>query len=212
MQLGDILLLRRGSQISTNAGTAQKGGDGGNINLNSQFIVAVPQENSDITANAYTGAGGNIQINSSAIFGIQSRPQLTDLSSITASSTLGVAGAVNISTLNTDALQNSLTQLPENIIDTNALIANSCIVRGKNQSAGTFLITGNGGLPQRPGDASVSLYPTRTIRSVPSVGKTAKSATSTSDRRAQKISTPIVEPQGVYRLANGHLVLSRECP
>ena len=212
LQLGDILLLRRGSQISTNAGTAQKGGDGGNINLNSKFIVAVPQENSNITANAYTGTGGNIQINSSAIFGIQSRPQLTDLSSITASSTLGVAGAVNVNTLNTDALQNSLTQLPSNIIDTNALLANSCIVRRKNKSAGTFLITGNGGLPQRPGDAVVSSYPTGTIRSVPSVGKTTKSATSTSDRRVQKISTPIVEPQGVYRLANGHLVLSRECP
>ncbi len=212
LQLGDILLLRRGSQISTNAGTALKGGDGGNININSQFIVAVPEENSDITANAYTGTGGNIQINSNAIFGIQSRPQLTDLSSITASSTLGVAGAVNISTLNTDALQNSLIQLPSNIIDTNALLANSCIVRGKNQSAGTFLITGNGGLPQRPGDAVVSSYPTGTVRSVASVGDPTKSATSKRDRRVQKVSTPILEPQGVYRLANGHLVLSRECP
>ncbi len=208
--LGDILLLRRGSQISTNAGTALKGGDGGNINLNSKFIVAFPEENSNITANAYTGTGGNIQINSNAIKGIQSRPQLTDLSSITASSTLGVAGAVNVNTLNTDALQNSLTQLPSNIIDTNALLANSCIVRRKNKSAGTFLITGNGGLPQRPGDAVVSSYPTGTVRSVPSVGEATKSSTSTS-RHNQKISTPIVEPQGVYRLANGHLVLSREC-
>ena len=116
LQLGDILLLRHGSQISTNAGTALKGGDGGNININSKFIVAFPEENSNITANAYTGTGGNIQINSSAIKGIQSRPQLTDLSSITASSTLGVAGAVNVNTLNTDALQNSLTQLPSNIM------------------------------------------------------------------------------------------------
>ncbi len=255
LQLGDILLLRHGSQISTNAGTALKGGDGGNININSKFIVAVPEENSDITANAYTGTGGNIQINSNAIKGIQSRPQLTDLSSITASSTLGVAGEVNVNTLNTDALQNSLIQLPSNIIDTNVLLANSCIVRGKNKSSGTFLITGNGGLPQRPGDAVVSSYPTGTVRSVPSVGDPTKSATSKRDRLFQKIilktaenytyltfahpvlkplpasgrglergsilsevlnrsqySTPIVEPQGVYRLANGHLVLSRECP
>ncbi|MEH2180153.1 hypothetical protein [Nostoc sp.] len=42
----DLLLLRRGAQISTNTGTAEKGGDGGNININSKFIVAVPKENS----------------------------------------------------------------------------------------------------------------------------------------------------------------------
>nr|WP_273039902.1 filamentous hemagglutinin N-terminal domain-containing protein [Iningainema tapete] len=132
LQLEELLLLRRGSQISTNAGTALKGGDGGNIQINSQYIIAVPQENSDITANAYTGTGGNIQINSE-IFGIRSRLQSTDLSDITASSTLGVAGTVNIDTPNTDDVQNSLTQLPENIIDANALIANSCIAKRHNQ-------------------------------------------------------------------------------
>ncbi|MCC5612825.1 hypothetical protein LC612_40615, partial [Nostoc sp. CHAB 5834] len=53
----DLLLLRRGAQISTTAGTAQAGGVGGNINIDvpSGFIVAVPSENSDITANAPTG-------------------------------------------------------------------------------------------------------------------------------------------------------------
>ncbi|MBD2776505.1 beta strand repeat-containing protein [Iningainema tapete] len=211
LQLGNILLLRRGSQISTSAGTALKGGDGGNININSQFIVAVPQENSDITANAFLGNGGRVQINTQAIFGIQSRPQLTDLSDITASSSLGVAGVVNINTPDTDALQNSLIELPENIIDANALIANSCVARG-NTSSGTFFITGNGGLAERPGNASLSPYPTGTIRSIPSVGEKTTSLTTKNINPNKKISAPIVEAQGIYRLANGDVVLSRECP
>ena len=62
LQLGELLLLRNGGQISTTAGTAQAGGDGGNININSPFIVALPNENSDITANAFTGDGGNVDI------------------------------------------------------------------------------------------------------------------------------------------------------
>ncbi len=209
MENTDLLLLRQGSQIST---TAAEGGNGGNININSKFIVAVPKENSDITANAFSGTGGRVQINTQGLFGIQSRSQLTDKSDITASSTLGVAGVVNIYTPDPNTLQSNLTQLPENIIDANALIANSCIARRHNQSGGTFIITGSAGLPERPGDPPLSPYPTGTIRSVPSFGETAKSTTSTSDRRAKKNIQPIVEAQGIYRLANGDLVLSRECP
>ena len=87
----DLLLLRRNSQISTNAGTEKLGGDGGNININSKFIVAIPDENSDITANAFTGTGGNVEINSQGIFGIESRPKPTEKNDITASSELGVS-------------------------------------------------------------------------------------------------------------------------
>ena len=212
LQLGDILLLRHGSQISTNAGTAQKGGDGGNISINAPFIVAVPDESSDITANAFSGTGGRVQINTQGLFGTQSRPQPTDKSDITASSTLGVAGVVNINTPDQNTLQNSLIQLPENIIDANALIANSCIARRHNQSGGTFFIIGNGGLQERPGDAPRSLYSTGTIRSIPDQGEKAISPTSTRSVRPWKNGDPIVEAQGIYRLANGNLVLSRECP
>nr|WP_199784686.1 hypothetical protein [Nostoc sp. 'Lobaria pulmonaria (5183) cyanobiont'] len=54
--------MRHGAQISTTAGTAEAGGNGGNINIDvpSGFIVAVPSENSDITANAFTGTSGRL--------------------------------------------------------------------------------------------------------------------------------------------------------
>ena len=44
--LQDLLLLRGGSEISTEAGTEQAGGDGGDITIDTQFVVAVPNENS----------------------------------------------------------------------------------------------------------------------------------------------------------------------
>nr|NMG22799.1 hypothetical protein [Brasilonema bromeliae SPC951] len=55
LRVRDLLLLRRGSQISTSAGTDQKGGNGGNITINapSGFIVSVPNENSDITCRKF---------------------------------------------------------------------------------------------------------------------------------------------------------------
>jgi filamentous hemagglutinin family protein len=61
LNIPSVLLLRSGSQISTTAGTALAGGNGGNINITAGFIVALPKENSDIFANAFTGNGGNIK-------------------------------------------------------------------------------------------------------------------------------------------------------
>ena len=94
-----------------------------------------------------------------------------------------------------------LVPLSTNLINTNTLIANSCIAPTKKQQ-GTFNITGSGGLPNRPGDASISSYPTGTVRNVQGNGTSS----------LWHLGDPIMEPQGVYQLTNGHLVLSRECP
>ncbi len=194
----DRLVLRHGSGISTTAGTAQSGGNGGNININSRFIVAIPKENSDITANAFTGTGGNVEIISQGIFGIESRPKLTEKSDITASSELGVSGVININAPDTSSIQNSFSELSP-VIDPNALIANSCISRGTKRQENSFTITGSGALTtNRPG-VLVSTYTTGEVRGVESTS------------RPWKKGDPIIEPQGLYRLDNGQLLLSREC-
>ena len=74
------------------------------------------------------------------------------------------------------------------------------------ESGGTFTVTGAGGLPNRPGDATVSPYPTGDVRGVES-DRTSNNSTD----RSWKIGDPIVEPQAAYRLADGQMVLSREC-
>ncbi|NER49794.1 MAG: S-layer family protein, partial [Symploca sp. SIO1A3] len=98
----DLILMRHNSFISTTAGTAPGGGNGGNITINAPFIVAVPHENSDITANAFTGNGGRITIFSQAIFGLTFRPNPTAFSDITVSSQFGLDGTVELNTLGID--------------------------------------------------------------------------------------------------------------
>ncbi|MFS0513310.1 filamentous hemagglutinin N-terminal domain-containing protein [Nostoc sp. UIC 10607] len=198
LDIADLLFLRDRGLISTTAGRAQAGGDGGNININSKFIVASPEEDSDISANAYTGSGGRVQINSQGIFGIESRPKPTEKSDITASSELGIAGAININAPDTSSLQNSFTELPP-AIDTNTLIANSCISRGTKRQENSFTITGSGAITtNRPG-VLVSNYTTGEVRGIEITS------------RPWKKGDPIIEPQGLYRLNNGQLLLSREC-
>jgi len=63
---------------------------------------ANPDENSDITANAFQGNGGNINISTNTIFGLKFRSQLTPLSDITASSQFGLSGQVTINRLDID--------------------------------------------------------------------------------------------------------------
>ena len=55
LNIADLLIMRNGSQISTTAGGAGAGGNGGNIDINipNGFIVATPNQNNDITANAF---------------------------------------------------------------------------------------------------------------------------------------------------------------
>ncbi len=194
----DLLLLRRNSNITTTAGLAKSDGDGGNININSRFIVAIPQEDSDITANAFTGRGGNVEINSQGIFGIESRPKPTEKSDITASSELGVAGVTNINIPDTSSIQNSFTEL-FSLIDTNALIANSCISRAIKRQENSFTIIGSGGFSNNRPGVLISTYTTDEVRGVETTS------------RPWKKGDPIIEAQGLYRNDNGQLLLSREC-
>ena len=101
-------------------------------------------------------------------------------------------------------LQDSLTELAQNLIDSQILIASSCVVRSKERN-GTFFITGGGGFPYRPGDTLPSVYSAVAVQSITDDISQRKPG----DR--WKIGDPIVEPTGVYRLANGRRILSQEC-
>ncbi|MBD2201049.1 S-layer family protein [Calothrix sp. FACHB-1219] len=147
LDIKDFLLLRHNSQISTTAGTANAGGDGGNITIQAPFIVSVAQENSDITADAFQGRGGKINISTQGVFGLQFRERQTDLSDITASSQFGVAGVVEISNADVDPSQ-GLTELPKDVVNVAGLInQNLCVAASQGSE---FIVTGRGGLPASP--------------------------------------------------------------
>lgn len=162
------ILLRRGSRISTDAGA----GSGGNIRLNSEILVAFPQENNDITANARTAQGGRVEVNVPFIFGLaeisreQVRTQLglsdaefarltinptlllpsSDLAAISQSAGPALQGTIVFNTSGINPAEN-LVELPQTIVDPNALIAANPCVRG---SGSEFVVTGRGGLPPAP--------------------------------------------------------------
>lgn len=193
IDLSKVLLLRNGSLISTTAGTAQAGGNGGNITIRAPFIVAIPGENTDIRADAFAGAGGNVSVTARGIFGIEPRRDRSPLSDITATSELGVSGVIAVDTLDTSFIEGSLTPLEDALVDTAALTSGSCIARTE-PGLGAFTVTGGGGLPLSPGDGAMSAYPTGTVRAV-----------------EEPTASAIQEPDGVYQLPDGRLVLSRRC-
>ena len=203
LQVQDLLLLRRSSQISSTVGA---GGNGGNITINTPFIVAVPSENSDITANAFNGRGGNIQITTQGIFGTQLPEQLTPKSDITASSEFGVNGTVQIKTPEIDPRREAV-KLPEEPI--NVEIAQSCQVGGR--TASQFVNTGRGGLPPSPdevlsSDAVLVGWVTSSQRaeSRPSPAVSTNSTRPTPDT--------LVEAQGWVIGSKGEVVLTAQAP
>lgn len=150
LNVRDLLLLRRGSSISTTAGTARAVGDGGNITIDvpGRFIIGVTSENSDISANAFTGSGGRVDITAQGIYGLQFRPRSTPFSDITASSEFGVSGVVTLNTPDVDPSR-GLVALPGNLVDPSNQIDQSCAPGGGAQQS-SFTVTGRGGLPENP--------------------------------------------------------------
>jgi large exoprotein involved in heme utilization and adhesion len=199
LNLSSLLLLRNGSQISTEAGTEQAGGNGGNITINSPLIIAIPEEDSNIIADAFEGSGGNVNITARGIFGIEPRPNQTPLSDITASSELGIDGTIALSVLDTSFVENDLSAFDSSIINTANLTSGSCIARADDDQ-GSFVVTGGGGLPTRPSDNVISTFATGEVQ-----------APANTSEAVWSPGEPIVEPTGVFELASGRLVLSREC-
>lgn len=167
LQNSDLLLLRRNSGMSTSAGSLGAGGNGGNIDINAKFIVTLPQENSDITANSFQGRGGNVTINTLSNFGLiprsleELRALLTDANKldpqrllsndITAISLTGnpsLSGQVTINSPEIDPSRTLLTLSPQ-VVELSNLIAQSCSPKDRT-TASQFIVTGRGGLPPHP--------------------------------------------------------------
>ncbi len=136
----DLIFMRRNSNISSES---KQGGNGGNIRMDSRFLIATT-ENNDITANAIKGRGGNVNINAQGVFGIQFRPlRNNNTSDITASSEFGQTGNVKIDTLGLDPGRDS-TELPNTTTDASTQISQAC---GASTRQNKLTVTGRGGLP-----------------------------------------------------------------
>ncbi|MDF5712612.1 MAG: filamentous hemagglutinin N-terminal domain-containing protein [Rhizonema sp. NSF051] len=151
LQPRNLLLLRRGSQISTSTGNADadnritinapsglisaftgttgiggNGGNAGNITINapSGFIVSAAGQNNEITANAFRGRGGSININALGVFGF---------------------GFL----LNQDIV---LQTPPISVVDISSKLMNNTCSAYNKKNESQFIITGRGGLPPSPSE------------------------------------------------------------
>ncbi len=204
------IFLRNNSDITTILSNST--GSGGDITLNAKGIIAL--EDSDIFAFAPFGTGGDITFNTRAFLSepiYRPTAQASDRATLEALDgnnrvDVNASGGIstgNVSFVDISTLKNSLAELAQNPIDSEVLIASSCVVRSKEEN-GTFFITGGGGFPYHPGDAIPSVYSAVEVQPV-------NDRSNPKILRPWKIGDPIVEPTGVYRLANGRHILSREC-
>lgn len=205
LQVGDTLELRRGSTISATAGLASGRGNGGNIDIVTRYLFAVPEENSDITANAFFGRGGNIDITAEGIFGIEFREQLTPQSDITVSSAFGVDGVVTVNNPDTDPNQ-GLPDLSDRPIDPTRLVAQDC-----RQIPGfadnRFIITGRGGLPPNPSDVPSFQAPLEDLGEIALEEPNTVTTRNTEELPPETSIDPPVEAQGWVVHPDGQVVL-----
>jgi filamentous hemagglutinin family protein len=206
------LQLRNNSQISTTAGLAGAGGNGGNMIINADFIIAVPEENSDITANAFEGNGGDIDIETTGIYGLEYRDRPTSASDITASSELGVDGLVDINTPDVDPSR-GLAELPTEVVDASRQVAQTCLpgtAVATEQSE--FIISGRGGLPPTPDEIRESDTVWEDLRHSPEVVSDRRNSATISTPTSTSSVSQIVEAQGWNVDANGKVVLLAQSP
>lgn len=197
----DGIVLSGDGDILTNV--ASGANNGGDIVINGGYLVAL--DDSDILAFAQDGAGGNITL---PIFFGQNfvpSPPGTDPNSLDLNGQVDInaSGQLSSGTItfpDVSFIENNLTELSDTLVNADALVASSCIAQVA-QGSGQFVLTGRDGLPQQPGTANLSILPTGTVRNL------TNEPTTTEDN----IHSAITEPQAVYQLPDGRLVMSRDC-
>lgn len=218
----DVLLMSDRSLISAQAFNES---DGGNITINAEFVVAVPSENNDITANAFEGSGGEVKITAQRILGLVSRsreelvtllrtndpaeldPHALSSNDITAISQVNpsLSGQVTIITPDIDpsrgvAELSSAPASPEPV--------QGCQAEG-GASTAEFFNTGRGGLPPAPHE------PLSSDTILDDVRLPTQEATPSVDEKSPESSIPpdqVVEAQGWGVNEQGQIILVATVP
>ncbi|MDJ0732587.1 MAG: filamentous hemagglutinin N-terminal domain-containing protein [Nostocaceae cyanobacterium] len=211
LNIRDLLLLRRNSQISATAASNQGAGNGGNINIDAGFVVAFPSQGdgNDIIAKAQKGRGGEINITTEGILGLEERRAIpgNGTNDIDASSEFGVSGIVTLTTPDVDPSK-GLVELPESVTDPKDQIAQNVCKQGVGSE---FVQVGRGGLPTNPNQPpSSSTVRVDLVNPVPSTGNSSnKSNTSQFSNSTER---RIVPAQGWVFNEKGEVVLTAYDP
>jgi filamentous hemagglutinin family protein len=211
------VFLTNSSLIQTNV--AEGRGNGGNIRIQvgRQFIAL---RDSDILANAIDGNGGNIRIQPAP--GIRSIGFIADLFApvqrnpgslerfrnngqvnINAESNFGISG--NVETPDFSFLENNLTELANQLASSDRLVSDRCIAT-RNQSQGSFVVTGTGGLPLSPYDSIRASYRATGVQTIEG-DRAEKPIPAATLQPGWKIGQPIQEATGMTVTPDGRILL-----
>jgi len=187
----NILQLNNGT-ISATAGQQGTNGDGGNITINTDILVAI--RNSSITANAFKGRGGNIDIDAMAFF-------VSPNSRLEASSQLGIDGTIQVDARFTNFNFNKV-QL-EGISETPQIVS-VCQSRSGGATS-KFVVTDIDSLLPSPND----LPSNNPIWQDNSLSVENNNSSEELKSIAQEIA-PIIEAQALIKRSNGTVVLTTD--
>ncbi len=199
-----LILLRNGSNITTNATGSNI--PGGSIAIDTQFLIAVPKEDSNISANSEDFRGGNVSINAYSIFGIQPRPQLTSLSDITATGANSAQSGIIQLNIEQPDPASGVVELPTTVVDPSRLITQGCAANQGN----SFVVTGRGGLPPNPEQQLDDNADWQDRRRITVVQQTNTGSNGSSQQSDGKISTPhppLIEATGWQISPTGDVIL-----
>jgi len=116
------------------------------ITIDPQFVLL---QHSQIIANAFAGTGGTIDIQAQQVF-------LADpLSQVSATSTLGINGQVNIQAPVTN-ISGAVAPLPQAFAQTAELLRSRCAERLREGTVSRFVVGGRDGVPLEPGSLLLS--------------------------------------------------------
>ncbi len=199
----DVLWLNNESLISAQA---FENANGGNINIDTEFLIALPpagSNGSDIIASAFGGDGGRINITSQGIFEIEERRAISGnrTNDIDASSEFGNPGEVRLN-VSLDPSR-GLVGLVSDIVDVTKIEHNLC----KASQGSSFVVTGRGGLPPSPFEALEGNNPWEDWR-IGAEGELVDAKLSESVRSNDNKPREIIEAQGLYKDASGNVVLT----
>ncbi|NES19815.1 MAG: S-layer family protein [Symploca sp. SIO3E6] len=216
---GDFLLVLGQSDVFTSSGGLLLPGTGGNVDINTKFVIAAPFNDNNIAARAFGGDGGRIQITANRIFDIQERPLVFPTNDISASSPFGFGrdGIVTTNVITADPTS-GFTNLPTNPVDPTTLIAETCPTRSNiaEREKNQFIITGQGGLPPDPnaafpGEAVVNDWETPG-EEVEESTEDSSTASPTPVATTAPPSPNIIEAQGWIYGENGEIIFTAQSP
>ena len=153
LKIDDTLIMGNNSLISAQA---FEDANGGNIDVDADFIIAFPSQppgdGNDILASAERGMGGNIDITvGESLFGIEERDASpgNGTNDIDVSSEFSFDGTVNINSSDINPIQ-GVAELPQNIVVPEQTTAQACRTNRELAAQSGFTISGKGGIPPSP--------------------------------------------------------------